>query len=181
MNMMNQMIGNSYRNVITSEALRLYEVARKQGLMSKIWSTLSRHSHRLFDLETVRHTVNVHNRHYVGLQAVPLQQIRGSEGRNRDFDGQFRPLQTHTKHRWVNIAVAQQEGQSLPPVDLIQIGDIYFVRDGHHRLSVAQILGQKEIEADVTVWETVDLLPWEPQDLCNISEKHSLPDENVCI
>jgi hypothetical protein len=181
MNVMNQMFGNSYRNIVTSEALRLYEVARKQGVMSKIWSTLSGHSHRLFDLETIQHTIKVHNRHYVGLQIVPIQQIRGSEGRSREFDGQFRPLQTHTKHRWVNIAVVQQEGQPLPPVDLIQIGDIYFVRDGHHRLSVAQMLGQKDIEADVTVWETVDPLPWEPQIPGNVSEKHSQPDERVCI
>jgi hypothetical protein len=181
MNVMNQMFGNSYRNIITSEALRLYEVARKQGLMSKIWSTLNGHSHRLFDLETIRHTVNVHNRHYLGFQTVPIQHIRGSEGRSRDFDGQFHPLQTHTKHRWVNIAVAQQEGQPLPPVDLIQIGDVYFVRDGHHRLSVAQMLGQKEIDADVTVWKTVGPLPWEPQVSCDISEKHPRPGESVCI
>jgi hypothetical protein len=49
----------------------------------------------------------------------------------------------------------------LPPVELIQVGDVYFVRDGHHRISVARMMGQDSIDAEVTVWETAGLLPWE--------------------
>jgi len=110
-----------------------------------------------------------------------MAQIRGSEGRSREFDAYFRPLQTHTKHRWVNIAVAQQEGQPLPPVELIQIGDVYFVRDGHHRISVAHVLGQEEIEAEVTLWETTGPLPWKPQTPSDAPEKHDASWANECI
>jgi hypothetical protein len=50
---------------------------------------------------------------------------------------------------------------TLPAVDLIQIGDVYFVRDGHHRISVGRAMGQEIIDAEVTVWEVAGPLPWE--------------------
>jgi hypothetical protein len=83
---------------------------------------------------------------------VSISHIRGSQGRSRDFDCDFNPIQDYTRGRWLNIAVARQQGKSLPPVKLIQVGDIFFVLDGHHRISVAQALGQQDIEAEVTVW-----------------------------
>jgi hypothetical protein len=49
----------------------------------------------------------------------------------------------------------------LPPVVLVQVGDVYFVRDGHHRISVARALGQLDIEAEVTVWHLSGPLPWD--------------------
>jgi uncharacterized ParB-like nuclease family protein len=52
-------------------------------------------------------------------------------------------------------------GRELPPVELVQLGDLYFVRDGHHRISVAQAMGQESIEAEVIVWQAEGLLPWE--------------------
>jgi hypothetical protein len=59
------------------------------------------------------------------------------------------------------IAAAWELGRELPPVELVQIGDFYFVRDGHHRISVARAMGQEHIEAEVTVWDVVGPLPWE--------------------
>jgi len=52
-------------------------------------------------------------------------------------------------------------GTPLPPVELVQVGDVYFVRDGHHRISVARTVGQRDIEAEVTVWHVDGPLPWE--------------------
>jgi hypothetical protein len=60
------------------------------------------------------------------------------------------------------VAEAMYMGVPLPPVHLIQVGDVYFVRDGHHRISVAKALGQTQIEANVTVWNVAGALPWEP-------------------
>ena len=57
--------------------------------------------------------------------------------------------------------MAFQRGRCLPPVALIQVGDHYFVRDGHHRISVARALGQLAIEATVEVWQVDRPLPWE--------------------
>ena len=94
---------------------------------------------------------------------MPVRQIRGSEGRCADFDADFRPLQTHSKGRWVNVAVARERGMGLPPVELIQVGDVYFVRDGHHRISVAKALGEEAVDAEVTVLDVTGPLPWEPR------------------
>lgn len=80
---------------------------------------------------------------------VALEQIVGSEGRVHDFDKHFRPLVSHTRDRWVGIAVARRQGVNLPPVELIQVGDEYYVRDGHHRISVAKTFGQATIEAEI--------------------------------
>ena len=53
----------------------------------------------------------------------------------------------------MSIARACYLGQVLPPIELIRLGDTYYVRDGHHRVSVARALGQDEIDAQVIVWD----------------------------
>jgi hypothetical protein len=80
---------------------------------------------------------------------VSIDQIQGSEGRSQAFDTQFRPLRVHNRDRWIGIAIARESGRNLPPVSLIKIDEIYYVRDGHHRISVAKHLGQHTIEAEV--------------------------------
>jgi hypothetical protein len=122
---------------------------------------LTGRSRCLFDLASVEANGTVDARCEAGLRAVPLEQIRGSEGRTDDFDRDFHPLQEHTRSRWLSVAAAGRRGQALPPVDLIQVGDVYFVRDGHHRISVACTIGQKAIDAKVIVWHVDGPLPWE--------------------
>lgn len=91
--------------------------------------------------------------HDEGLQTVPLRHIVGSEGRCNDFDRSFRPLKTHTRPRWFSVARAHLSGLGLPPVELIRVGDEYYVRDGNHRVSVARAFGQPYIEALVTAYQ----------------------------
>src|ERR1700730_4259699 len=86
----------------------------------------------------------------LGLQVVPLDAIVGTVDRGRDFDRSFRPTSGRVRGRWEQIAEAMRRGDAMPPVDLAKIGEIYFVRDGHHRVSVARALGRKEIDAYVT-------------------------------
>ncbi len=83
--------------------------------------------------------------------AVPISQIRGSEGKSGEFDAQFRPLKRYSRDRWVSVAVAYLQGKTLPPVELIKVGRQYFVRDGHHRISVARAYGQYDVDAVVTI------------------------------
>lgn len=90
--------------------------------------------------------------HRLGTTTVPLAQIRGSEGKSSDFDRDFRPLKAHIRERWVSLAAAYLMGVVLPPVELIQAGQTYYVRDGHHRISVAKAFGQMDIDAEVIVW-----------------------------
>jgi hypothetical protein len=88
--------------------------------------------------------------HDVGLQVVPLDAIVGTVDRSVDFDRGLRPTSARLRSRWERIASAQRRGESLPPVSLFKIGDLYFVRDGHHRVSVAKSLGRQDIDAYVT-------------------------------
>src|SRR4051795_10606319 len=89
-----------------------------------------------------------------GLQVVPLDAIVGTVDRAADFDRGFRPTTTRLRSRWERIAAAQRRGEPLPPVSLFKVGDLYFVRDGHHRVSVAKSLGRADIDAYVTEVQT---------------------------
>jgi len=135
-------------------AARKWRDARFHGRLGQVWSLLTGRSRRLLHLSAFRAAGSLLGAHSAGIRTVPISKIRGSEGRSEDFDQEFRPLRLHNQGRWLSVAAARQRGVALPPVELIQIGEIYFVRDGHHRISVAKAFGQDEIEAEVTVWET---------------------------
>ena len=87
---------------------------------------------------------------YVGLAAIPLDSIVGTVDRARDFDRSFRPTSTRTRPRWERIAGALRRGESMPPISVYRIGELHFVRDGHHRVSVARALGWETIDGYVT-------------------------------
>ena len=86
----------------------------------------------------------------LGLHVVQVDSIVGSVDRGRDFDRRFRPTSGRLRSRWEQIAAAVRRGEPLPPVDLLRIGETHFVRDGHHRVSVARALGLGDIDAYVT-------------------------------
>jgi hypothetical protein len=86
----------------------------------------------------------------LGLRTIPLSRIVGSVDSMRDFDRQFRPTSSRIRERWERLALAQRRGESVPPIDVYQVGDLYFVADGHHRVSIALATGQKTIDAFVT-------------------------------
>jgi hypothetical protein len=86
----------------------------------------------------------------LGLEVVAIDSIVGSVDRMRDFDRSFRPTSAKARERWERIATAVRRGEALPPVDLYRIGELHFVRDGHHRVSVARAMGRPTIDAYVT-------------------------------
>jgi hypothetical protein len=90
------------------------------------------------------------SQHNIGTKVVALEAIVGTVDRGREFDRSFRPTSGRVRSRWEHVATAMRRGESMPPVDLIQIGEIYFVRDGHNRVSVARALGRTDIDAYVT-------------------------------
>ena len=93
----------------------------------------------------------------LGLQVVPLDAIVGSVDRTRDFDRLFRSRSQRTRERWERLARAQRRGEAIPPIDAYKVGELHFVRDGHHRVSVAHALGLRSIDAFVTeVTTTID-------------------------
>lgn len=91
---------------------------------------------------------------YLGTKVIPLDAIVGSVDKVRDFDRRFRPTSARSRQRWERLARASRTGEEIPPIEVYQIGDYYFVRDGHHRVSVARSLGLDVIEARVTAIET---------------------------
>ena len=136
-----------------AEAQQLFQRLHQSACFNRLLATLTRRSTRLLELSSVEAQTCKHGRHTLGLHSVPISAIRGSENRCNDFDSCFRPLRAHDRQRWVGIAVATARGVALPPVELIQVGDTYFVRDGHHRISAARAQGQGFIDAIVTVWQ----------------------------
>jgi hypothetical protein len=145
----------------SGSAVTLYARSRRDGRWGRFWPNGSRDSRHLLDLSEVEGTCRIDARCYAGLHTVSIEQIRGSEGRSNDFDRDFNPLQDHCMSRWLRVAKARDQDKVLPPVVLVQVGDVYFVRDGHHRISVARALGQLDIEAEVTVWQVAGPLPWD--------------------
>ena len=85
-----------------------------------------------------------------GLETIPLDSIVGTVGRARDFDRRFRPTSRRTRKRWERIATAARRGEGFPPIDVYRIGEVHFVKDGHHRVSVARAQGLPDIDAYVT-------------------------------
>jgi len=86
----------------------------------------------------------------LGLQSIPLDSIVGTVDRGREFDRRFRPTSGRVRTRWERIATAQRRGEAMPPIDVYRIGEWHFVKDGHHRVSVARALGHKDVDAYVT-------------------------------
>ena len=86
----------------------------------------------------------------LGLQVIDVDSIVGTVDRGREFDRSFRPTSGRTRTRWERIATAQRKGQAMPPIDVYRIGDVHFVKDGHHRVSVARAMGNDKLDAYVT-------------------------------
>ncbi|MFL5805938.1 MAG: DUF4032 domain-containing protein [Roseiflexaceae bacterium] len=172
-------------------ALYHFQEARRRALLSGLAALLRGQSSAMLSLEEVRARLNVRGQRYLGFKAVPLSHIVGSEGRYDDFDRHFLPRSDTLKQRWSRIDQAMQEAVHLPPVDLYKIGDIYFVRDGNHRVSVARQMGAVFIDANV-VELVVDiplgpdlavrdlLLKEEYSDFLEWTDLHALrPDERI--
>jgi hypothetical protein len=104
---------------------------------------------RLLPYDEVKKSLPIKGQYYLGLQEVSIDRIIGSQGRFRDFDRAFLPIQTRTKGRWMSIDRAHLNQVALPPVELYKMDEVYFVKDGNHRVSVARERGQQYIDAIV--------------------------------
>lgn len=126
-----------------------YQRALEKGQWSKFANWLTGKGNHLLSLEDYLGCRRLTQWWDAGAQIVAIDAIRGSVGRSRDFDGAFMPLQGHTSSRWISVDRAYHQSLALPLVDLWKVGDIYFVADGHHRISVASLHQQAYIDAHV--------------------------------
>jgi len=131
------------------QAMSLFSTMMTNGILHRINNMLKRKSKRLLNQTSYQGATCIPNRHYAGLKIIPIDRIRGSEGRTEDFDDAFHPLHDRLRNRWLSVASVRLAGEGLPPVELIHTGEVYFVRDGHHRISVARALGEAYIDAEV--------------------------------
>jgi hypothetical protein len=137
----------------TKGALFLFRRAFAKGKKDRLLAALTNKKNHLLSIEHISNGKEIYPRNGSGLQTVPIKMIQGSEGRSEDFDRSFNPIKTHNMHRWMGVATQRLKGSALPAVDLVQIGELFFVMDGHHRISVARALGEKFIDANVTLWK----------------------------
>ncbi len=128
--------------------------ARGRAFFNEIFSFLFGADNHLLSFDKVMHSLRIDGQFYLGMRTVEVAKIVGSTGRYIDFDRAFMPTQTHTAGRWKSIDMAHYQTIELPPISLYKVGDMYFVRDGHHRVSVARERGIEFIDAEVVACET---------------------------
>lgn len=131
-----------------------FSKARNKALINELQHFLNPEETRLLSLTEIKKMLKPTGEVYQGMQAIPVELIVGSEGRYRDFDNQFFPKNTHLKQRWASIDLAHIHDVILPPIRVYELGGVYFVRDGNHRVSVAKSKGVECIDAEVVSLQT---------------------------
>lgn len=133
-----------------ASAIQDFQRARDQAALQELLGRLTGKPTELLSYEEVRQVIRASGIVSRSLQEIPLDAIVGSVGRYNDFTRSFLPRQDSDKERWSRVMVAVLDSGGVPPIEVYQIGDAYFVHDGHHRISVARKLGNSHIQAYVT-------------------------------
>ncbi|MBT9171439.1 MAG: hypothetical protein DDT18_01815 [Actinobacteria bacterium] len=123
---------------------------RLKSLINDIKSFFSGQQNTLLPFDEVARALHARQSVYKGIREVPVDEIIGSVDRYHDFDSHFLPKYDHLGYRWKRVYQAYSRYKELPPVELCKIGQVYFVKDGHHRVSVAKQQGAEFIDAVVT-------------------------------
>ncbi len=126
-----------------------FNKARTKEIFTSMLNILSPERQELLSLHDVRSLLKPKSERYKGMKTVPISLIVGSEGRYRDFNKMFLPRVNHIRKRWESVDRAHHAQVTLPPVQLYEIGGVYFVRDGNHRVSVARLQKAEAIDAEV--------------------------------
>jgi hypothetical protein len=147
--------------------------ARSKAFLNRVRSMIFGRPTELLSYEEVKTSLHIGGPIYRGVQTVRVDDIVGSLNRYHEFDRAFLPVEDRIASRWQNIDLAFYKDISLPPVMLYKVGQIYFVVDGHHRVSVAREQGQEFMEAEVRECATkVNITPdLKPEDLVILGEK----------
>ncbi|MCB8942694.1 MAG: universal stress protein [Ardenticatenaceae bacterium] len=136
-------------------AVRDFQRARKEAAMQQMLARIQGRSADLLCYDEVRRQLRATGKPIErGLQEIPLAKIVGSVGRYQDFTRSFLPKKDSNEERWARVKAAITDMRGMPPIEVYQVGDAYFVKDGNHRVSVARQLGSETISAYVTEVET---------------------------
>ena len=126
--------------------------ARMKGFVEMVMGLVTGHNMHLLSFDEIVEKLRLKQAIYRGLQDIPIKNIVGSTGRYEDFTRTFLPRSgdKRDKERWRNIYTLAVTGKGFPPIDVYKIDQVYFVKDGNHRVSVARDLGWETIQAHVT-------------------------------
>ena len=138
---------NAYTSAMAVEHFRR---AWRHAHMQDIITRLTGRTNDLLSYEEVRHQLKGSMTGQRELHDIPIQAIVGSVGRYTEFTRTFLPRMEHDRQRWISVLGVMQSPAGAPPIEVYQIGDVYFVLDGNHRVSVARELGMAYIQAYVT-------------------------------
>lgn len=141
--------------------------ARFKSFINQVFAVLSGQRNTLLSYDDVKEKLRIGGPIYRGVKTVRTNQIAGSLNRYHEFDRAFLPKEEQLANRWQKVDRAFYEDIHLPPVVLYKVGEVYFVVDGHHRVSVAREQGQEFIEAEVRECATrINITPdIKPEDL----------------
>lgn len=126
-----------------------FDAARRAALAHDVLAALTGRPADLLPFEAVKERLHLRRIVDRGIEEVPLDRIRGSVGRDREFNRAFYPREEMLRERWDDVRGLAEGTAGFPPVELYRVGDVDFVVDGHHRVSVARSLGAESIEARV--------------------------------
>ncbi len=146
------MAGERFENL--SSAVADFRRARRRAGLRAMLARIRGESNELFSYEDVMRQLRGRVFATPTLEEIPLELIRGSVGRYREFTREFLPRSDQQEERWARVKQAVTGLKGLPPIEVYQIGEVYFVQDGNHRVSVARDMGLDKIEAYVTRVET---------------------------
>jgi hypothetical protein len=153
-------MSDSFPEPFADQARLDFQRARFKAFVNRLWSTLSGQPATLLSYDDIKEKLHIGGPIYRGMQTVRVDQIAGSLNRYHEFDRVFLPASDKLAARWQRVNRAFYQEISLPPVVLYKVGQVYFVVDGHHRVSVAREQGQIYIEAEVRECATrVNLTP----------------------
>jgi nucleotide-binding universal stress UspA family protein/uncharacterized ParB-like nuclease family protein len=145
-----------------ARAVEDFRRARQRASMQEILARLTGQTTSLLSFDEVRQKFRAAGGSFRGLQEIPLDAIVGSVSRYHDFNRNFLPRSSTDEDRWSRVKAATLSSAGLPPIDVYKIGEVYFVVDGNHRVSVARELGANTIQAYVTEFHTK--VPLKPDD-----------------
>lgn len=143
------------------DAISDFRWARRRANFELLRSSLMGKSADLLAYDDVVKTLKISGYAPRKLREIPVAAIVGSVGRYNDFTRSFLPKEDHDERRWASVQTAVTGLTGTPPIEAYQIGDVYFVIDGNHRVSIARQVGAPKIEAYVTEVRTP--IPFSPE------------------
>ncbi|MFZ4816074.1 MAG: hypothetical protein ACOYL5_16175 [Phototrophicaceae bacterium] len=137
-----------------------FERLQMRAFWDEMLGVLQQKPVHLLSFDEVKHKLHLRDQVYRGLQEIPLDAIVGSVGRYKDFTAHFLPRNPQMMDRWSNVYAQIQGMTGVPPIEVYKVGEVYFVRDGNHRVSIRRGMGDTHIEA--YVWEIHTAVPLSP-------------------